>query len=152
MSFVKINVHAVWGTKNRTMVLTDELLDLLIKHIKENSKKKEMYIDRINGYKDHIHCLFGLNVDMTTGKAIQLIKGESSHWINSEKITPYKFEWADEYYAISVSESLMYKVRKYIDEQKAHHAKMSFEQEWQAFMKLISGANQGKIPNDADQG
>ncbi len=80
-------------------------MKIILDHIRENAKTKEIYIDIINGQPEHIHCLFGLNADMALSKAMNLMKGESSHWINKEKIFKAKFEWADEYFAASVSES-----------------------------------------------
>ncbi len=107
MAFVKIMIHSVWSTKNRTPFLTKELRPVIIDHIRQNAKSKEIFIDRLNGYTEHLHCLFALNTDMTISKAMQLIKGESAFWINKQKLTKIKFEWADEYFAVSVSESML---------------------------------------------
>ena len=82
MSYVRVMIHAVWGTKNKTPFLTSEVRAKVILHIKENAHKKQIYIDTINGYTEHMHCLFGLNADMSISKTLHLIKGESSHWIN----------------------------------------------------------------------
>lgn len=107
MAFVKIMIHAVWATKNREPFLTTEIRSTIIEHIKNNAKDKGICIDSINGYTEHLHCLLGLNADMSISKAMQLIKGESAFWINKHKVTKLKFEWADEYFAISVSESML---------------------------------------------
>ena len=131
-------IHAVWGTKSHEKILTKEARTLVIKHIKENSISKEIHIDTINGYTDHLHCLFSLNTDMSISKAMQLIKGESSYWINKEKITATKFEWADEYFAVSVSESIVPKVRAYINNQEQHHKKTTFMQEYEEFIKTYN--------------
>ncbi|MEK6729817.1 MAG: transposase, partial [Planctomycetota bacterium] len=64
-----------------------------------------------------------------------LIKGESAFWINKHKIIRGKFEWADEYFAVSVSESVLDKVRTYINTQDEHHQKVSFAQEYEEFIK-----------------
>jgi len=135
MAFVKIMVHAVWGTKNRYPFLTKEIRNTVINHIKSNAKTKNIFIDRLNGHTEHLHCLLGLNADMSISKAMQLIKGESAFWINKNKITLSKFEWADEYYAVSVSESIVDKVRAYIDRQEEHHLKSTFTQESNEFFK-----------------
>jgi putative transposase len=135
MPYVKIMIHSVWGTKNREPFLTTEVRPVIIDHIRQNAKSKEIYIDRINGYTDHLHCLFGLNADMSISKTMQLIKGESAFWINKQKITKSKFEWADEYFAVSVSESMLNKVRTYIDGQEEHHKKKTFQQEYDEFMQ-----------------
>jgi putative transposase len=135
MAFVRIMIHIVWGTKNRAPIITKNLKPKLLSHIKENAKKKEIFIDSINGVSDHVHCLISLNADMSISKAVQLIKGESAFWINKEKETGTKFEWGDEYFAISVSESLIKTVRDYIENQEEHHQKMTFSKEYELFMK-----------------
>jgi len=133
MSFVKVMIHAVWGTKNHEPFLTKEIRTKLVQHIKENAKAKGIYIDEINGYLDHLHCIFGLNADLSISKTMQLIKGESAHWMNKDKITKNKFEWADEYFAVSVSESMLNKVKVYVRNQEEHHKKKTFMQEVEEF-------------------
>ncbi|MDP2387476.1 MAG: IS200/IS605 family transposase [Bacteroidota bacterium] len=135
MAHVKIWIHAVWGTKNRHRYLTKEIREKVISHIKQNAKQKGIYIDSVNGYDEHLHCLLSLNADISIAKAMQLIKGESAFWINKEKITSTKFEWAVEYYAASVSESVLPKVRAYIKNQEEHHKKTTFQEEYEEFIK-----------------
>lgn len=92
----------------------------------------------MNGVEDHIHLLLGLNTDLSIAKTIQLIKGESSFWINKQKLTNPSFEWADEYYAVSVSESQLQKVRDYLAIQVEHHRKKTFQEECDEFLKLYA--------------
>ncbi len=127
-------IHLVWGTKNRTPFLSKEIKEKVIEHIKENAKTKGIYIDRINGHTEHLHVLIGLKASMSISKVMQLIKGESAYWINKVKLTKSKFEWADEYYAGSVSESILPIVRAYIDRQEEHHKKKTFQQEYDEFI------------------
>ena len=135
MSYVRVWIHAVWGTKSRQPFLSKEIRRIVFEHIRENAKKKEIYIDTLNGVADHVHCLLGLNADTSIAKTIQLVKGESTYWINKEKITPNRFEWANEYYAVSVSESALDKVRAYIENQEEHHRKVTFADEVAEFLK-----------------
>ncbi|MBI1779897.1 MAG: IS200/IS605 family transposase [Sphingobacteriales bacterium] len=135
MSFTKIWIHLVWATKKREPVLHKELRTQLFKHIRENAKEKNIYIDFINGYTDHVHILISLAVDQTVAKVVQLIKGESSYWINNSNLTAQKFEWQDDYFAVSVSESGVDKVREYIKNQEEHHKKKTFEEEYNEFME-----------------
>ena len=86
MSFIKVYVHYVWSTKNREPLLSADIRFALFNHIRENARKKNLFIDFINGYIDHVHCLISLNDDLSIGKIAQLIKGESSHWINQNKL------------------------------------------------------------------
>lgn len=140
---MKVMIHAVWGTKNRYPFLTKEIKQKIIAYIRENAKRKEIFIDRLNGHTEHLHCLFGLNADITIAKALQLIKGESAFWINREQITNDNFEWADEYFAASVSESQLDKVRAYIDHQQEHHKKVTFQHEHDDILKKFKLHNHG---------
>jgi putative transposase len=142
MSFVRIWVHAVWGTKCRHPFLVGETKAKILQHIVENARSKQILIDCINGHTEHLHCLLSLNSDMGISKAMPLIKGESSFWINKNRITRDNFEWADEYYAASVSESELMKVRLYIINQEEHHRKKSFPEELEKFFSAYpkSGA------------
>jgi REP element-mobilizing transposase RayT len=75
-----------------------------------------------------------LGLDQTIQKIMQLIKGESSFWINKNQLTKQKFEWQDKYFAVSVSESMLEKVRKYIQNQEDHHRKKTFQEEYVEFL------------------
>lgn len=143
MTFVKVMIHSVWGTKNHYPFLTKEVKQKVIFHIKENAHNKQIFIDRLNGHTEHLHCLFGLNTDITIAKTLQLIKGKSAYWINKQQLTKSKFEWADEYYAVSVSESQLDKVRAYIDGQEEHHKKVTFRKECDEFIRKYNFTNHG---------
>jgi len=131
MPFVKVYIHFVWSTKNRYPFLDNkELRTKVWKHIQDNAQKKGIFVDFVNGYADHCHCLVSLGVDQTILKVMQLIKGESSFWINKHGLTTEKFEWQDEYFAVSVSESMIDRVRNYIKNQEEHHKKKTFQEEY----------------------
>jgi len=135
MPFVKIYIHLVWSTKNRVPFLASKELRLKVwNHIRENAHSKGIFVDFINGYSDHCHCLISLGVSQTIEKTVMLIKGESSFWINQNKFTKEKFEWQDEYFAVSVSESVINKVRDYIKNQEEHHRKKTFQEEYEEFI------------------
>ncbi len=65
---------------------------------------------------------------------MQLVKGESSFWINKNRLTREKFEWQDEYFAVSVSESMIDVVRGYIRNQEEHHKEINFQEEYQKYI------------------
>lgn len=138
MSFIKVYIHLVWATKEREPFLDSSELRMRVwQHIQENAKEKGIYIDTINGYQDHCHCLLSLSHDQTLSKVMQLIKGESSFWINKHNLCKEKFEWQDQYFAVSVSESIVNKVRTYIKNQEEHHKKSTFQEEYdQLFEKF----------------
>jgi putative transposase len=134
MSFVKIWVHLVFSTKNREPWLSPDLLRALCMHIKGNCKEKDIFLQAINGHFEHLHLLLSLGKDQSIAKVAQLIKGEAAHWLNQENVIPEKFSWQDDYFAVSVSESQVHQVETYINNQSAHHASKSFQQETEEFM------------------
>jgi putative transposase len=135
MSYVKNWLHCVWGTKNRIPFLIEGNKYEIIHHIRANADSKGIYIDFINGYTEHLHCLLLLDCDQALSKAMQMIKGESSYWINKNRITRTRFEWADEYYGMSVSESHINLVRDYIKNQEEHHRVKTWEEECNEFLR-----------------
>lgn len=75
--------------------------------------------------------------EQSISKIAFLLKGESSYWVNDYKLSRTKFEWQDEYIAVSVSESLVPKVRDYIRNQEEHHRKKSFKEGYDVFLKKL---------------
>jgi REP element-mobilizing transposase RayT len=135
MSFVKIYLHTVWSTKDRIPLLNNKIRSQVFDHIRENAMAKEINIDFVNGVSDHVHCLISLKVDQTIAKVMQLIKGESANWINKQNLLGSSFRWQDEYFAVSIGESQIDAVRKYIKDQEEHHKKKTFQQEYEEFMR-----------------
>lgn len=135
LPYIKIWIHTVWATKSRKRLITKEQKPKLLDHIKENAKEKKIYIKEINCEAEHVHALISLSSEQSIGKVLQLLKGEASHWINENKLTKIKFGWQDEYFAVSVSESQIEKVVRYIGTQAEHHRKKSYAEECDEFCK-----------------
>ena len=135
MPFIKIWLHLVWATKKREPLLTKDIRQVVFKHIRENAVIKNIHVDFVNGHVDHVHCLISLHPEQTISKVVQLIKGESSCWINKNYLCKEHLEWQDEYFAVSVSESGVNKVREYIKNQEEHHSKKNFQEEYDEFMQ-----------------
>ena len=134
MPWIKVWLHFVWSTKDRHPFLTDDIRQKVFTHIRENARAKGIFIDFINGYLEHVHCLISLGSDQSIETIMQLIKGESSHWINKNGLTRMKFGWQDEYFVTAVAESALPSVRRYIANQEEHHKKVSFDEEFNEFL------------------
>ena len=136
MPFIKIYIHLVFSTKDRIRFLkTSDVRIKVWKHIKDYATEKGIFLDMVNGYSDHCHCLISLGSNQNIEKIVQLLKGESSYWINKNQLIKDKFAWQDEYFAVSVSESMVDSVRNYIKNQEKHHLKKSFTDEYQEFIE-----------------
>lgn len=124
----------MWTTKKRQPFIQKIVKKKLINHIKENAISKDIYIDSINGGKEHLHVLISLGSSQSVADVAHLLKGESSHWVNKNDLVQGQFEWQDEYFAVSVSESVMPIVRNFIKTQEEHHRVKPFSEEYDEFM------------------
>jgi REP element-mobilizing transposase RayT len=135
-SYTRIFIHAVWATKNRELLISDTLEKQLFTFMKQQFTELGCPVLRINGMPDHVHCLFLLDPKKAITDVIKQIKGSSSHFINSQKLIDEKFSWQTGYGAFGVSESVKDRVVQYIDNQKEHHRKKSFQEEYEVFLKF----------------
>lgn len=99
------------------------------RHIRDYTSKINISFIEANGVQDHFHLLIDLPPAKSAAEAINLIKGESSHWLNSGKFVPGGFSWENGYSVFSVSESQLEKVIEYISGQQQLHQKISFQEE-----------------------
>jgi putative transposase len=135
MSYVKIWIHAVWTVKNRKPILTSEVRQVLFDHIQQNALSKEILMECVGGHHNHVHCLFRLRNNQTIENLMQLKKGESSFWFNKSGLCKLKLNWQKEYFAVSVSESHVDRVKNYILTQEEHHEKKTWENEYNEFIQ-----------------
>ena len=94
-------------------------------------KKFDILVLAVGGMEDHIHFLLQIPPTVALAKAVLAIKSNSSRWANEEGV---KFAWQQGYGAFSVSSSIVPLVIRYIQDQEAHHKKMSFDAEFLALL------------------
>jgi REP element-mobilizing transposase RayT len=135
-TYHKIWLHIVWSTKDRFPFLTTDIRTKLYAHIRAFAAEKEYHLILINGTEDHVHCLVSLNPKHAISKMVNELKGESSHWLNEQRILRARFSWQRGFAAFSVSESGVGEVKKYIQGQQEHHKHVSFGEEWRELLKV----------------
>ncbi|WP_027003421.1 IS200/IS605 family transposase [Hugenholtzia roseola] len=135
-SYVKIWVHAVFGTKYRQNLIVPEIKKTVHQIIIDELKGLGCSLMAINSMPDHVHILFLLNRNKNIAEVMKQVKGGSSYRINQQDLTPEKFAWQVGYGAFSVSESVIDKVKDYIKNQEMHHQKLTFQEEYKRFVEL----------------
>lgn len=129
-TYTQLYIHFVFAVKYREAIIKpewDERLRLYITAIVQNHKHKML---AINNMPDHIHMLIGQHPAQSVSELMQIVKGESSEWINKEHLTPRKFQWQEGYGAFSYSRSQIDTIVNYIANQQEHHKKYSFMDEY----------------------
>ena len=125
MSFVNINLHLVWGTKNRENLLHRSFRAELFEYIGGMTKKRKSVLLAAGGVADHIHLLIGLHQTTVVSDFVRDVKTNSTIWIKDNQSTLSGFAWQAKYGAFSVSQSNVDGVKSYIANQEEHHKRMS---------------------------
>ena len=134
-SFCRLWVHAVFVTKERAPFIAQEAEHLIYDHLAQQLRRYECVPLIINGMPDHVHLLFLQNYKMSLAEIFHKVKGETSFWINSKGILPTRFTWQDGSGGFTVSEQNVAMIKNYIRNQKSHHAKKTFQQEYEEFLR-----------------
>ena len=104
-SYSRCWVHLIWGTLSRERILNKKAAAGLSRYLVEYADEQDMYM-KINFVNpDHVHALIDLPTGFSIEKVVQLLKGSSSHWVNSNELVTGKFAWGRGYGAFSVSHS-----------------------------------------------
>lgn len=135
-SKTRIWIHGILGVKNHENLITEDIEKEVFDLLKTQLLQLNCSVKSINGTRDHIHVLFLLNSKIAVSDVFKQIKGSVSHEINQRKLTQYRFSWQTGFGAFSVSESNLDRIVKYIRNQKDHHKKMSFKEEYDRFIRL----------------
>ncbi len=125
-----ILVHVVFSTKYRKPCLADDWRDELFAYIGGIVPDHKSTLLKAGGIEDHVHLLLRIHPEFAISKTIQLLKANSSKWINEQHKVRGKFLWQTGYGAFSVSQSMSETVKQYIANQKEHHQKQTFESEY----------------------
>jgi len=134
-SLVKNYIHIIFSTKLRAPLILESIENELYSYIGGICKQLECYPVKIGGYIDHIHILCMLSNKIPLMKLLEEIKAHSSKWIKTKDDTLKKFYWQNVYGAFSVNPYEVDKVIAYIENQKEHHRKKTFQEEYRAFLK-----------------
>ena len=129
-TYTQLYIHFVFAVKYRAAVIQPEWENHLHKYITGIVQNNGHKMLAINSMPDHLHFFAGLSPNQSISEMMRLVKGDSSEFINKEKFTKRKFHWQDGYGAFSNSRSQIDGVVKYILNQKQHHSKKTFKEEY----------------------
>jgi putative transposase len=134
-TYTQLYIHFVFAVKYRQAVIHEEWEDRLQKYITGVVQNNGHKLLAINTMPDHLHLFAGLNPKQSISELMRLVKGDSSEFINKEGFTKRKFYWQEGYGAFSNSRSQIDGVVKYILNQKEHHKKQTFREEYLEILK-----------------
>jgi len=133
-SFSKLYIHHVSAVKYRQALILPEFEDELYQYIIGIIKELNQIPIQVNGMPDNIHIAARLRPAMAPAVFVQKVKANSSKWINTNEFLPQKFAWQTGGATFSISRSHIGRVSNYIKNQKQHHRKAPFKEE---YIKLL---------------
>ena len=134
-TYSQLYIQIVFAVQGRQNLLRKEWREELFKYMSGIITKKGQKSIIVNGVEDHVHIFVGLKPNMAISDLTRDIKNNSSNFINSKKWYQSKFSWQEGFGSFSYSHSHIEKVYNYIMNQEAHHAKISFKEEYLALLE-----------------
>ena len=137
-TYTQIYIQIVFAVQGRESLIQTDWEERLYKYITGIVQKREQKMLAINGMPDHIHFFIGMKPSCVLSGLIREIKKSSNEFINDNKFTKLKFKWQEGYGVFSYSHSQLDDVIAYIMNQKEHHKKKKFKEEYIDFLKKFN--------------
>ncbi len=134
-TYTQVHLQFVFAPKYRASLIHSSWEDRLHKYISGIVQNNNHKLIIINGMPDHVHLLIGFRATQSMADLMQDVKQSSSKWINENKFCKGHFEWQVGYGAFSYSKSQLPDVTRYIENQKEHHKKMTFLEEYRLYLE-----------------
>ncbi|HSE17670.1 MAG TPA: transposase [Pyrinomonadaceae bacterium] len=134
-SLARLWTHLIFSTKDRFPFLTDKILRReMHAYLSEMLRKHDCETLIVGGVDDHTHSLFALSRTHAIADVIKEVKRTSSGWVKEASRRLSEFHWQGGYAAFSVSQSNLTNVIRYIENQEEHHKRVTFQDEYRAFL------------------
>jgi len=136
-TYTALYAHIVFATKNRERSIRGDVRSRLHTYLAGIARNLGSTPIAVDGVDDHVHLLLRYPSRVAVSDLVMKLKSNSSRWIHETFPTMRRFEWQDGYAALSVSQSRVAEVRRYIERQEEHHARRRFVDEWDEIVRQI---------------
>ena len=137
-SLCKVYLHIVFHIKTTSPEIREEHLERLHSYMGQLVNTTGCQVLRVGGVTDHVHLLCVLAKTETIAHLVEEVKRNSSRWIKTIDDRYKHFAWQGGYAAFSVSESVLPRTLEYVKNQKQHHVKQNFHNEYLEFLNLYN--------------
>jgi len=134
-SLSQIILHIIFSTKNRSPLIKEDIIHELHAYLATTAREKGWECYRVGGVEDHVHLLLRQPRADKLSDFIGHLKRNSSKWMHTKGAKYQDFAWQDGYGAFSIGYSQMESVIDYIDRQKEHHQKWTFQEEYKLVLQ-----------------
>jgi putative transposase len=134
-SWTEVYFHIVFSTKHRHATIATEWEGRLHSFIAGVARDLKATPLEINGMSEHLHLLLRFPADLALVDLVRHVKSRSSKWVHQSIPGGSGFHWQDGYGGFSVSKTAVDNVARCVRDQKIHHATLTFDEEWQRFLR-----------------
>ena len=134
-TYTSLHYHVIFSTKNRKPWLVPDIEQRVWAYVGGIARAHQMIALQVGGIEDHIHALVTAPATLAPSQIAQFLKGDSSRWIHDEFPTLRNFGWQDGYGAFTASKSNLPAIVLYIETQREHHRKRTFQEEYLEFLR-----------------
>lgn len=134
-TFTQIHIQSVFSVQIRACIIRKSWKENLYRYITGIIQNHGHKVLAINGMPDHVHVFFGMRPTQSLSDLMQMVKGDSSQWINEQRFIQGRFSWQEGYGAFSYSRSQVPAVIRYVRNQEEHHRTRSFIEEYHDFLR-----------------
>ena len=134
-TLVSLLVHIIFSTKNRANLITPAIEPELYKYISGTLRNMESPCLKIGGTANHLHLLVSQSKNIALAFLLEELKKSSSKWIKHQDASFRSFKWQEGYGAFTIGQSNVAALKRYIELQKNHHRRRSFEEELLGLLK-----------------
>jgi putative transposase len=136
IEYNNLYTHFIFTTLHRTPIIIEKHRERIEKYITGIVNNNDSKLYAIYANPDHVHFLASRSPKLSEVNLATIVSESSQQFINQNKLCDHPFIWQDSASAFSVSKSDVDKVCKYILNQKEHHRKVTFTEEYDAFLKF----------------
>jgi putative transposase len=134
-TYSQIYIHIIFAVRNRDALIHPDWEEELFKYITGIVQNKGQKMLAINGTQNHIHLFIGFKPDCRISDLVREVKKSSNTYVKENKFTRFPFQWQEGFGAFSYADSQLDVVSKYVLNQKEHHKKKTFQEEYAAFLE-----------------
>jgi putative transposase len=134
-TYTQLHIQLIFAVKYRRALIEESWEEELQKYMTAIIQNRTHKMLQINNVADHIHIFIGMRPDESISSLVQVVKSESSKWINDKGLARTKFHWQQGFGAFSYSRSHVHRVINYIKNQKEHHKKERFLDEYKKLLQ-----------------
>ena len=134
-TYSQLHFHVVFSVKNKACSFSISELDSVFEVLRVVLLQEDVFPIVVGGYTDHIHALINIKPKYSISNIMSNIKSKSNKFLKEKKHVKDNFEWQVGYSVFSISHNDVFSVRRYILDQKSHHQKLTFEEEYRKMLK-----------------